>query len=158
MLVLDIEASGTNASKHSIVSLGALDLNNPSDQLYLECRIWQGAHSDPEALAVNGFTEAEINDPNKMTEEELLRNFIGWAMTLSDQTLAGQNVSFDRDFIQAACLRNREPFPFAHRMLDTHTMAYTHMVERGVSPPFGFFISISQGAPQPRKTLLQSPH
>jgi DNA polymerase III epsilon subunit-like protein len=56
MIVLDIEASGVEAHKHSIVSLGALDLANPKNRLYLECRIWDGAHVMDGALAVNGFT------------------------------------------------------------------------------------------------------
>ena len=44
MLVIDIEGSGTNYDKHSIVSLGALDLHNPDNRIYLECQIWDGAY------------------------------------------------------------------------------------------------------------------
>ena len=35
MIVIDIEASGTNYDKHSILSLGALDFDNPENRLYL---------------------------------------------------------------------------------------------------------------------------
>lgn len=136
MIVIDIEATGTNHQKHSIVSLGALELERPENQLYLECRAWEGAHIDPEALAVCGYSEAEVTDPNKMTEEELVRNFLGWAETIIDRTLAGQNVSFDRDYVKGACERAGEPFPFAHRTIDTHTLAFMHMVQRGETPPF----------------------
>lgn len=136
MIVLDIEASGVDYLKNSIVSLGALDLDNPQDQLYLECRVWEGAHINNEALAVNGFTKEEILDPNKMTEEELLRNFLGWAERIEDRTLAGQNVSFDRDYVKAACERAGEPFPFAYRTIDTHSLAYMHHITRGFTPPF----------------------
>ncbi|NBD73577.1 hypothetical protein GVX82_00865, partial [Patescibacteria group bacterium] len=116
--------------------LGALDLRTPDNRLYLECRVWDGAHIDEGALEVNGFTESEIVDENKMSEEELLRNFLGWARDLPDRTLAGQNVSFDRDFVKAACERYGEEFPFAYRTIDTHTLAYMHMVQRGIEPPF----------------------
>lgn len=136
MLVLDIEATGTNYQKHSIVSLGALDLHNPENQLYLECRIWDGAHIDPDALVVNGFTEAEVTDGEKMTEEELVRNVLGWAEGLSDRTLAGQNVSYDRDMLKAACERSGENFPFAYRTIDSHSLCYMHMVQHDVTPPF----------------------
>lgn len=136
MLILDIEATGTNYQKHSIVSLGALDLENPENQLYLECRVWDGAHIDEEAMEINGYTEAEVIDPNKMSEEELVRNFIGWSEQINDRTLAGQNVSFDRDYIKVACDRYGEVFPFAHRTIDTHTLAFMHMVKRGEAPPF----------------------
>lgn len=136
MIILDIEASGTEYGKHSIVSLGALDSEHPENQLYLECRIWDGAHIMDGALAVNGFTEAEITDQNKMTEAELIRNFLGWAKEIKDQTLCGQNISFDRDFVKAACERAGEVFPLAYRTIDTHTLAYMHMVKRGLTPPF----------------------
>ncbi|MEK7638831.1 MAG: 3'-5' exonuclease [Patescibacteria group bacterium] len=135
MLVLDIESTGLNSEKHSIVSLGALDLVNPTNQFYAECRIWDGAHIDAEGLAVNGFTEAEVTDPNKMTEAELIRNFIDWSKDLSNRTMAGQNVSFDRDMAKAAAHRAHLEWNFAHRTIDTHTLCWMHMVKRGITPP-----------------------
>jgi DNA polymerase III epsilon subunit-like protein len=136
MLVLDIEASGTNYDKHSIVSLGALDFDNPTNQFYDECRIWDGAHIDDEALKVNGFTEAEITDPAKKPEGELIKAFVAWAEGTRDWTVVGQNPSFDRDFVRAACHRSHTDFPLPYRTLDTHTLAYMHMVKRGLMPPF----------------------
>ena len=67
MIILDIEASGTNYEKHSIVSIGAFDFDNPSNRFYEECRVWDGANIDEDALEVKGFTEAELRDPNKKT-------------------------------------------------------------------------------------------
>ncbi len=52
MLVVDVEASGTDEYKHSIVSVGALDLANPTNRFYEECRVWDGAHIMDEAMAV----------------------------------------------------------------------------------------------------------
>jgi DNA polymerase III epsilon subunit-like protein len=135
MIVIDIEASGTNYDKHSIVSLGALDIENPTNRFYAECRIWDGAHIDPGALAVCGFTEAEITDHNKMTEEELVRNFMGWSKDFADKTFAGQNVSFDRDMCKAAMHRAHLDWTFAYRTLDTHTLCWMHMVKRGITVP-----------------------
>ncbi|MEK9176850.1 MAG: 3'-5' exonuclease [Patescibacteria group bacterium] len=136
MIVLDIEASGTDYAKHSIVSIGALDFDNPNNQFYDECRIWDGAHIEPSALEVNGFTAAEITDSSKKTEKELTKAFIAWATDLRDWTIAGQNPSFDRDFLRAAALRTHLDYPFPHRTLDTHSIAYAHMVVRGIMPPF----------------------
>ncbi len=135
MLVLDIEGSGLSYEKNSIVSLGALDLDNPTNRFYAECRVWDGAHIEPDALEVNGFTEAEITDPNKMTEAELIRNFIGWAQDLKNRTFAGQNVSFDRDMAKAAAHRAHLDWNFAHRTIDVHTLGWMHMVKRGLTPP-----------------------
>ena len=71
MLILDIEASGTNYEKHSIVSIGALDFNQPDNRFYEECHIWDGAHIMDGALEVNGFTEEQITDSSKLSEAEL---------------------------------------------------------------------------------------
>jgi len=136
MLVVDGEFSGLHYEKHSLVSLGALDLENPTNQFYAECRIWDGAHIDPDGLAVNGFSEAEVTDKNKMTEAELVRNFIGWSVSVNDRTLAGQNVSADRDMLKAATMRAGFEWNFAYRTIDTHSLCFMHMVKAGLQPPF----------------------
>jgi DNA polymerase III epsilon subunit-like protein len=136
MLIIDIEASGTHYEKHSIVSLGAIDFNQPDRQFYGECRIWDGAHIMEEALLVNGFTEAEITDTTKMSEAELVLQFMEWTQMCDDRTLVGQNVSFDRDMLKAAVIRAGENWVLPYRTLDTHTMCYMHMVKRGITPPF----------------------
>lgn len=135
MIVLDIEASGTNYALHSILSLGALDFDNPKNRLYLECQAWEGAHIDKEALAVNGFTYEEATRDTKLTEMQLVAQFLTWANDVEDQTLAGQNVSFDRDFVRAGCERAGYAFPFAHRTIDTHTLAYMHHILHGKAIP-----------------------
>jgi len=134
MLVVDVEASGTEYHKHSIVSLGALDFDNPENRIYEECRIWDGAHIMDGALEVNGFTEAEITDPSKQAEGELVRKFLEWASTVKERTLAGQNVSFDRDFIRAAAERAGENWDLAYRTVDSHTLCWMHIVKRGEQP------------------------
>jgi len=136
MLVVDVEASGTEAHKHSIVSVGALDLSNPSNRFYEECRVWDGAHIMDEALKVNGFTKEQITDPKKQSEANLIHTFMQWSDSLKERTLAGQNVSFDRDFLKYACERaGHTDWPFAFRTVDTHTLCYMHMVNRGLQPP-----------------------
>jgi DNA polymerase III epsilon subunit-like protein len=63
-----------------------------------------------------------------MTEAELIRNFNDWAEAIPDQTFIGQNVSFDRDAVKAACERAGYDYPFAHRTIDTHSLAFMHYV------------------------------
>lgn len=136
MIVVDVEASGVEPHKHSIVSVGAIDFAHPERQLYEECRIWDGAHVMDEALEVNGFTLDQIKDPKKQSEGELTHKFIEWAKDIENRTLAGQNPSFDRDFLRLATERaGHTDWPFAFRTVDTHTLCYMHMVKRGVNPP-----------------------
>ena len=131
MIIVDIEASGTEYHKHSIVSIGALDFDNPTNQFYDECRIWDGAHIMDGALEVNGFTKEEIIDPNKKTEAEITKAFLAWAADVKERTLVGQNVSFDRDFLKTAAERAHTDWPLAYRTIDTHTLAYMHIIKRG---------------------------
>lgn len=135
MLVLDIEASGTEYDVHSIVSIGALDLDNPDNRFYGECRIWDGAHIMDGALEVNGFTESEITDSNKQTEAELVTAFLAWVESVQDRTIVGQNPSFDRDFVRKAADRANENYTLAYRTLDTHTMCWMHIIKQGNQPP-----------------------
>jgi DNA polymerase III epsilon subunit-like protein len=135
MLVLDIEGSGTNYEKHSILSIGALDLQNPTNRFYGECRMWEGAHVMEDALKVNGFSEAQITDPAKESEVELITRFMAWSEELTDRTIGGQNPSFDRDMSKAAAARAGINWNLAYRTIDTHSLAWMHMIKRGVTPP-----------------------
>lgn len=136
MIVLDVEASGLVADRHSILSIGALDLDEPTNQFYEECRIWDGAEVSEEALVVNGFSKEEITDASKQSEGDLMRAFIAWATDRpKDRTLAAQNVTFDRLFLEAACARVGIEYPFAHRTLDVHSLVWMHMRSRGEVPP-----------------------
>lgn len=136
MIVLDVEATGVEPHKHSIVSVGALDFSNPSNRFYMECRVWDGAHIMDEALAVNGFTKEQVTDPKKPSEADLTHEFLRWSESVEERTFVGQNVSFDRDFLKEAAHRaGHTDWPFAHRTIDVHTLCYMHIIERGQQPP-----------------------
>ena len=136
MLVVDVEASGLNYEKCSIISVGAIDLTNPTHQLYEECRVWDGAHMEDGAIEVHGLSREQMTDKGKQSEADLVHKFIAFADTLDERTFAGQNVSFDRDFLKAAAARaGHTDWPFAHRTIDTHTLCFMHMVKRGLTPP-----------------------
>ena len=91
---------------------------------------------EEEAFAVNGFTKESATDLGKQSEADLVHKFKTWALEADDRTFAGQNVSFDRDFLRYAAERaGHTDWPFAHRTIDTHTLCWMHMVKRGVAPP-----------------------
>lgn len=136
MIALDIEASGIDPHRSSILSIGAVDFDDPTNQFYDECRAWDGAHINDEALAVNGFSREEAMDSEKKSEAELVKGFLAWVEDQRDWTIVGQNPSFDRDYVRMACERSHIDFPLAHRTLDTHTLCYLHMILHGVTPPF----------------------
>jgi DNA polymerase III epsilon subunit-like protein len=84
---------------------------------------------------VNGFTEAQITDPSKKSEADVVTEFLEWTYGMADRTLVGQNVSFDRDFLKAAALRARLQFGLPYRTLDTHTLCWMHIIKSGGVPP-----------------------
>ncbi len=136
MIVLDVESSGLSPHHNSILSLGALDLDNPTNQFYDECRVWDGAGIDDGALAINGFTREEITDASRKSEGELIAAFVAWATDRPEnRMLAAQNPSFDLEFVQAACSRAGIDCPFGKRTIDVHTLVWTHMSLHGVTPP-----------------------
>ena len=135
MIIVDVELSGLDAEKDSIVSIGAIDFSNPKNQFYGECKIWEGAHISDEALAINGFTKSQIQDPKKQNDEELIKSFISWALACPEHTFAGQNPYLDVLFIRNGAKRYHLDWPFAARTIDQHTICYTHMVKKGIIPP-----------------------
>ncbi len=138
MIVLDVETTGLRPDQHSILSLGALDLSDPTNQFYGECRAWDGAKIEEAALAINGFTKEEAQDPARQSEAELVKAFVAWATDRPEnRTFAAQNVSFDFEFVASACRRAGIDFPFAKRTIDVHSVAWLHMTKQGMTPPEG---------------------
>jgi DNA polymerase III epsilon subunit-like protein len=135
MIILDVEATGIDEVKHSLLSIGAIDFDNPTNQFYEDCRAFDGAHVMDEALAVNGFTLEQVWDKSKQTDEELVKHFIEWTKSVKEQTFAGQNPSFDRDFIHRAADRYHLDWPFAFRTIDQHSVCFTHMKLKGIEAP-----------------------
>jgi DNA polymerase III epsilon subunit-like protein len=136
MIAVDVETTGTNPSVHSILAIGAIDFENPTNQFYGECRAFDGAHMEPEALTINGLTEGQARSPGWQREEDLVKSFIAWTAYIRDWTFVGQNPAFDRSFIESACARYHLAYPFPHRSIDTHSLCYAHMVAHGSTPPF----------------------
>ncbi len=136
MIVLDVESTSLVPETGSILSLGAIDLDEPTNQFYDECRVWPGAHVEDAALAVNGFSRAEIVDSSKKSEAELISAFVAWATDRPHSLmLAAQNVSFDLEYVQEACKRAGIECPFGKRTIDTHSLVWMHMQTRGLTPP-----------------------
>ncbi len=141
MIVVDLEMTGVDARKHSIVSIGAVDFKNPERQFYAECRIDDGAEIDPKGLEVNGFTEEQVKDKTKKSSLEIVKDFLLWCQECEEKTIAGQNVFFDRDFLKAVMDKNNIMWPFKHRVVELHSVCYAHMLMHGKNPPISDSIS-----------------
>lgn len=135
MIVLDIETTGVNEHKNSLISIAALELENPSNQFYGECRPWEGAEITDKALKINGFTRAQLASQQK-SHAQLVKEFLAWTKPIKNKTIAGHNVWFDTIFLKAALLREGlidEGFHwmFGRRYVDVHAIAYEHFARQG---------------------------
>ena len=126
MIFLDVETTGLKKEKHSIASVGAVYLECPNHRFYEECRIWDGAEIEEEALKINGFTRESLADPKKHSLKETMISFLKWASECKDKTLGGENPFFDREFISSALGRYSIKSPFGARTIDLHTTSYNH--------------------------------
>ena len=135
MIVVDVETTGVDSKKNSIVSIGAIDFSNPQNQFYQECRVWEGAEITQQALYINGFTKEQITDQNKMSLEEAVKKFIVWMGNIAEQTLAGENPSFDRDFLRNSIEKYKINYLIGHRTIDLHSICYHHYLKKEFRPP-----------------------
>jgi DNA polymerase III epsilon subunit-like protein len=126
LYAVDVETTGIDARRHSLLSIGVVSLEDPSRTFYEECRVWDGAAIEQEALNVNGFTGLQAIDPSRQSEAELtvkLKEWLGPA-----PIMIAHNAAFDRDFVAAAFKRAGSVSPFSFRTIDIHSVVYMHLL------------------------------
>lgn len=135
MIVIDMEMSGLDVRRNSILSIGAVDFSNPTRQFYMECRLRKYARFNPDALAVNGFNVKSIKDRKKITEKEMLQLFCKWMDDTRDRTIAGHNVQFDIRFLKHALYKYNIDYKVGSRCVDTYALTYVSMLTKNRNPP-----------------------
>lgn len=131
MIAIDCEMTGLDPELCSILSIGAVDILNPSRTFYGECRVFDGARIDEEGIRVCGFTEADCYDESKPTPEELIAKLYNFVEESESHILVGQNVYLDREFMNNTFKRADIAFRFHHRVLELHSIAYAEFVRQG---------------------------
>ncbi len=135
MIVVDIETSGTDPSKHSILSIGAVDFYNHDRLFYEECKLEEGKTFTTEALNINGFDEKTLKSDKKKKLEEVLKDFMSWLEQINDITIGGHNVNFDAGFLNYSFKKYGINLSFGHRVVDTHTLVYASLLSRNAEIP-----------------------
>ncbi|MEI6480047.1 MAG: 3'-5' exonuclease [bacterium] len=135
MIVVDVETTGVDPDRHSIVSIGAVDFLHPERRFYEECRIWDGAIISDEALAINGYTREEVTDIKKQSLEEILKKFFMWVEESEGHTIMVLHPIFDLSFLDESAERYHLQLPFPKRSLDLHSICFAHMIKGGLIPP-----------------------
>jgi len=135
MIVLDIETTGLDPRRHSIIEVGAIDFDHPANYFNERCQIWDGAETDLKSLEINGLTPDDIQDRTILTQKELLFRFMTWTNHIEDKTIAGQNVDFDISFFNESSARCGLNFSLGKRKVDQHSIVYAHLLKRNIRPP-----------------------
>lgn len=126
MIVLDVETSGLDPQKHSLLSIGAVEFDT-GKEFYAECRIQDYKSVNAYALTVNGFSVTDCHDINKPYDVNIYLQLIEWVKSLNTvPLLAGQQIgSFDVLFLREVYSRTHAPeWIFGHRTVDLHSVAY----------------------------------
>lgn len=126
MIVVDIETSGLYPNKNGIVEIGSLVFENPNRTYNRLCRLDPEDEIDPVALELNGQSEKDVRDLNRISQKEMLGEFFEWIRKEGDFYVAGENVGwFDLAFIKIKADKYGSKFPFQHRSFDLNTAAQT---------------------------------
>lgn len=127
VIVVDCETSGVKFGTHGLLSIGAVRLTDLNETFYGECGLDEGREISPQALLINGFTTGEITDKKKQTAKSLVKSFYAWAEKYRKGPellmFCGHNPGFDVAFIKEQV----NSWPFMHRSLDLHTVAFTFL-------------------------------
>jgi DNA polymerase III epsilon subunit-like protein len=123
MIVVDIETSGIDPYKCGIWQIGAIEIENPSNQFFGESKIDESDLIEDEALVVTGKTKKDLRNPLKKSQEELMIEFFSWLEKIEIKNLLCQNPQFDIVFIRAKADKYNLKVPFRHRVFDLHSIA-----------------------------------
>lgn len=127
MIIVDVETTGVDAQKNSLVSIGAVDFYEAERQFYGECKPWEGAEINSRALEINGFSKETLRSKDKEIEE-LTAAFKEWTEEAKVKTLAGENIWFDVSFLKKAFEKSDLEWTFGRRFIDLHSLSYSNHI------------------------------
>lgn len=124
MIIIDLETSGTDPKVHGIVSIGAVMIPE-GKEFYSEVQLLPEQVADPDAFAVNGYTEEQVRDPARPKLEDAMLEFHEWAKQASDKILSSWNTNFDvHRFMENAYSVCEIEWTYGFRSVDLHSIAF----------------------------------
>lgn len=122
LVVLDVETSGLNPSKHSLLRISAKRLSDGSTFDHW-VKPEHGRYGDKKSLSKTKI------DTKKLSEEgeglpDVLRKLSRFLAESGPHILSGCNVAFDVDFIEEGCRRHGLRPPFGGKRVDLQTVAF----------------------------------
>jgi len=124
MIVVDVEASGPDPCENGLVSIGAVEFENPKNFFYGECRLRKGAVILKEVPKIIGMSKKEMLRKDKMSTKELLKKFFLWSKKIKDKRIAGLTPFFDYMYLYIESKRANLKLPFSHHTFDLRSVFY----------------------------------
>jgi DNA polymerase III alpha subunit (gram-positive type) len=130
LLILDIEATGTDVTKHEIIQLAAILLDKKTLKekaqfsSYIKPRHWKNRM--PAAMEVNGITWEQLKKAPSM--RSVLQKFTKQFGTNILPTTYGGNL--DIVFLPSAYRQAGLKFPFDYHTFNIWALCYTYMAKR----------------------------
>lgn len=128
ILIIDVETTGLDPSKHACIELGAVLLDrslSPVAEFSSSIAPWEGAAISPEALAVHKISLEEMKNSPRLGDAVERFN-----QTFQPETrkllLSGWNPAFDDAFLRDLYRRANRPWPFGYRLLDVQSVVTFH--------------------------------
>jgi len=130
MIVVDVETTGLDCKKNSIIEIGALDLFNPENRFFIDCQAKPHSEISDFALKINGHTKEDIYSSSKPSQNKAILSFDNWLRNIPEITLIGENPKFDLDFIAQAYWESGMSSPLGYRTIDLHSITIAHLFQR----------------------------
>jgi DNA polymerase-3 subunit epsilon len=119
MVWLDTETTGLNPDKNDIIEFAGLR-EDTLETLHLKVYPERPENAHPRALEVNGYTREKWDEAGAIEMASAIPQI---AKFLEGAILAGQNVSFDENFIKATMRRHDVETRIGYHKLDVATLA-----------------------------------
>lgn len=115
--IVDLETTGLKAASEEIIEYGAVRVRDgvPAEELSMLVRCPKPLPE--ETTKLTGIEEKDLQDG--MDPQQALKTFLGF---LGKDTLVGHTISFDMEFLRAACKRWEIAFP-ANKCIDVAALA-----------------------------------
>ena len=125
VLIVDIETSGLNPQEHSILSIGAVQLDENlsiTQQKYWLVKPLSPYYYSQEALRINGFETFDFSQ-HEYAEHVIHKFHSIFGQQEAMPILCGWNVGFDQSFLKELYKIYKLQWPFDYHLLDLQSIA-----------------------------------
>lgn len=117
-VAIDLETTGLQAERDGVIELGAVRVKPDGSEESFSCLIHRGPPLPQSIVALTGITD-EMLASEGISLRQALDRFLAF---IGNDMLVGHNISFDMEFLRAACRETERPMP-ANRCQDLLNLA-----------------------------------